>query len=77
MSDNQKPLSIVLAFVPGGNIGEKAQRIGVSRQTIWWWLTGRKRPSAANCQRLAELTGIPAREIYYDDLRRLEDAQSG
>jgi DNA-binding XRE family transcriptional regulator len=58
------PIHQVLAKVPGGSSADKARKIGVSRQVVWMWETGRTRPGWKSCQRLAELTGVNAEDIF-------------
>ena len=57
------PMSYVMSKVPGETIVEKMAKIGVSRQTYYYWMQGRSRPSQRQADRLAELTGIPAVDI--------------
>lgn len=57
------PMSYVLSKVPGATIVERSDAVGVSRQTYYFWLQGRSRPSLPQAERLAELTGIPVEEI--------------
>jgi DNA-binding XRE family transcriptional regulator len=57
------PMSYILARVPGETVVEKSAAIGVSRQTYYYWLHGRSRPSQPQAEKLAELTGIPVGDI--------------
>lgn len=57
------PMSYVMSKVPGETIVEKAANVGVSRQTYYYWVQGRSRPSLPQAERLAELTGIPIGDI--------------
>lgn len=57
------PMSYILSKVPGDTIREKVENVGVSRQTYYYWIQGRSRPSLPQAERLAELTGIPIRAI--------------
>ena len=63
------PMSYVMSKVPGETIIEKMEKIGVSRQTYYFWMRGRSRPSPRQAERLAELTGIPI-----GDIRLLEES---
>jgi DNA-binding XRE family transcriptional regulator len=58
------PIIDVLDKVPGSTWAEKGKRIGVARQVVWMWATGRTRPSWRNCERLERITGIKAEDIY-------------
>jgi transcriptional regulator with XRE-family HTH domain len=61
---NERPkLTYVLSKVPGNPITEKAETIGVSRQTYYYWTQGQSRPSLPQAERLAALTGIPVGDI--------------
>lgn len=49
-----------------------AEKLGVSRMTVYYWLTGRQRPSASNFRRLCSHFGEPdavtlARELWLFD----------
>ena len=57
------PMSYILNKVPGETIMEKAEAVGVSRQTYYYWIHGRSRPSPQQAERLAELTGVPMADI--------------
>jgi DNA-binding XRE family transcriptional regulator len=57
------PMSEIMAKVPGATVVEKAAEIGVSRQTCYYWLQGRSRPSLEQAERIAELTGISVHDI--------------
>lgn len=59
----QIPMAYVLAKVPGETILEKSAAAGVSRQTYWYWMQGRSRPSRQQATKLAKLTGIPMMDI--------------
>ncbi|HEY2530302.1 MAG TPA: hypothetical protein VGJ20_20590 [Xanthobacteraceae bacterium] len=54
------PMSIILEKVPGASVIEKAKRVGVSRQTFYYWLSGVTRPNIKQARRLATLTGYDA-----------------
>jgi len=58
-----RPMSTILARVPGKSVIEKARAAGVSRQSFYSWLKGETRPSGAQAQVLAKLTGYSVEEI--------------
>lgn len=60
---NAVPMSKVLAKVEAGSIAAKARAIGVSRQTIYYWLNDITRPNEEQAKKLAKLTGFSADEI--------------
>jgi transcriptional regulator with XRE-family HTH domain len=61
---NVVPMSVVLDLVlPGEPIAAKAKAIGVSRQTVYYWLDGVSRPNIKQAQKLAKLTGYAVDEI--------------
>jgi DNA-binding XRE family transcriptional regulator len=57
------PMSFIMSKVPGETIAEKVANVGVSRQTYYFWVQGRSRPSRIQAERLAKLTGIPVSDI--------------
>lgn len=57
------PMREVLAQVPGTTIGDKAERVGVSRNTWYEWKAGKIRPSRQQAARLEQLTKIPAEKF--------------
>lgn len=57
------PMSQVIARVPGGSITAKARNIGVSRQTLHYWLDGAMRPDEKHAKTLARLTGLDVAAI--------------
>jgi DNA-binding XRE family transcriptional regulator len=57
------PMSYVLSKVPGATIVDRSEALGVSRQTYYFWMQGRSRPSLPQAERLAELTGITVEDI--------------
>lgn len=57
------PMSFILGRIPGHTITERAARVGISRQTYYYWLQGRSRPSPAQAEKLAEITGVPVADI--------------
>ena len=62
------PMSYIMSKVPGETIIEKMEKVGVSRQTYYFWMQGRSRPSLRQAERLAELTGIPVGDIRISEL---------
>lgn len=56
-------MASILDRLPGDNVTEKARLLGVSRQTYYYWLQGRSRPSFETAMRLSALTGIPLKRI--------------
>lgn len=60
---NAMPMKIVLAKMPEGSIAAKARAVGVSRQTIYYWLNDVTRPNEEQAKKLAKLTGFSAAEI--------------
>jgi hypothetical protein len=53
-------LEEIINLVPGASLPEKAKALGVTRQALWTVATGKVRPSDETCERLANITGIPA-----------------
>lgn len=60
---NAMPMSKVLAKVEAGSIAAKARMIGVTRQTIYYWLNDITRPNEEQAKKLAKLTGYDVTEI--------------
>ena len=56
------PMSEVLDKVPG-TIPEKARLLGVTRQTVHYWLNGTMRPGEKRARQLAKITGFSADAI--------------
>lgn len=57
------PMNDILAKVPGETQIAKARHLGVSRETLYGWVTGRSRPYPEQAKKLQDITGIPAHEI--------------
>jgi hypothetical protein len=57
------PMATILDEVPGDSAIEKAKKIGVSRQTYYYWLNGVTRPNKKWAKKLANLTGYDAGAI--------------
>lgn len=60
------PMSQVLAKMPG-TVADKAKHLGVSRQTVYYWLDGSMRPDEARAKTLAGITGFSVAEIRGHD----------
>ena len=54
---------ILDSIAPGDSLTARAKLIGVSRQTLYDWLSGKSKPNKMKAKRLAQLTGIPAEEF--------------
>jgi transcriptional regulator with XRE-family HTH domain len=59
------PMAVILAEVPpaGGSVIEKAKKLGVSRQTYYYWLDGTTRPNIIMARKIHRLTGIEIDKI--------------
>jgi hypothetical protein len=57
-----RPMTEILAAVPGSTITAKARACGVSRPTFYTWMNG-ARPKKAPAARLAKITGFSIAEI--------------
>lgn len=55
---------ILSGIAPGESHLARARKIGISRQTLYDWMSGKSRPSFRKAKRLSQLTGIPARDIH-------------
>jgi hypothetical protein len=68
---NAVPMSGILEKVPGETISAKARTLGVSRQTIHYWLNGDTRPDDVQARKLEKLTGFSVAVIRgrVDDYR--------
>jgi DNA-binding XRE family transcriptional regulator len=53
----------VLEKVPGDNLRQKAKELGVSRQSLYDWQSGKLRPRWPQAEKLAEVTGYKVHEI--------------
>lgn len=51
------PMQEVIDKIPGASVVDKAKRVGVSRQTIYYWIYGATRPNAKQARRIARITG--------------------
>jgi DNA-binding XRE family transcriptional regulator len=52
-----------LIAMTGETTTERARRLGVTRQAIYDWASGRSWPNRATAIRIAELTGVPVEDI--------------
>lgn len=52
-----KPMSVILRKVPGASAVQKAKRIGVTRQTFYYWRDGITRPNKIQAKKLSKITG--------------------
>ena len=64
---NAMPMSEIINRMPDGSIPSKARMLGVSRQTMHYWIEGRMRPRWPMAKKLEKLTGISAEVIRGDD----------
>jgi transcriptional regulator with XRE-family HTH domain len=60
---NATPMATILEKVPGESISAKARTLGVSRQTIHYWLNGDTRPDEVQARKIEKLTGLSVAEI--------------
>jgi transcriptional regulator with XRE-family HTH domain len=59
-----EPMSMILTHVlPGESVAAKAKALGVSRQTLYYWINGTTRPNIKQAKRLAKITGVPIEVI--------------
>lgn len=54
------PMRHIVMKVPGETIVAKARILGVTRQTIYYWLREETRPDPEQAKKLSRLTGINA-----------------
>lgn len=54
----KKPMSEIIAKIPGKTMVAKAQAAQVSRQNLYAWQRGVYRPTGSQAEHLAKLTGI-------------------
>ena len=66
MSDVHPLIGFRLRQIPVLSQRQLADLLGVSRETIWRWETGARKIEASRLPQIAELTGIPARELRPD-----------
>jgi hypothetical protein len=57
------PMKKVLDLVPGTNVTDRCERIGISRNTYYAWYRGEIRPNKHQAKRLQQLTGYPAEKF--------------
>jgi DNA-binding transcriptional regulator YiaG len=68
---NATPMAAILEKVPGESISAKARTLGVSRQTIHYWINGDTRPDDVQARKIEKLTGFSVAVIRgrVDDYR--------
>jgi DNA-binding XRE family transcriptional regulator len=52
-----------LIAMTGATVTERARNLGVARQSIYDWMSGRSWPNNATANRISKLTGVPVDEI--------------
>jgi DNA-binding XRE family transcriptional regulator len=52
-----------LLAMTGATVVERARNLGVARQSIYDWMSGRSWPNNATARRISKLTGVPVDEI--------------
>jgi len=50
-------MTVILEKVPGQTAAQKAQRLGVSRSTFYYWLGGVTRPNDIQARKIKRITG--------------------
>lgn len=65
------PMRDILAKIPGDTLKDRAEAIGVSRQTMYVWMHERFRPGADQAAIISKLTGTPVWQIR--DLQESDD----
>lgn len=65
------PMRDILAKIPGDTLKDRAEAIGVSRQTMYVWMHERFRPGADQAAIISKLTGTPVWQIR--DLQEGDD----
>lgn len=63
--EDARPLSELVAYRERENLSraELADKFGVSRETIFRWETGQRRPDKAFIPQISKLTGVPILEL--------------
>lgn len=61
----ENPMPKIIAKIPpvNGSIADKADTLGVARQTVYGWLDGTMRPNWRRSKQIARLTGVDATVI--------------
>jgi transcriptional regulator with XRE-family HTH domain len=49
-----------------------AEQLGVSRQAMWYWETGRRTPRPEHVKKIAQLFGVPAAQLLPAQPRKVE-----
>jgi DNA-binding XRE family transcriptional regulator len=52
-----------LLAMTGATVAERARNLGVARQSIYDWMSGRSWPNKSTANRISKLTGVPVEEI--------------
>lgn len=60
----------------GLSIAQVAAEMGVSRNSIWLWETGKGTPLIGNLRKLANLYGVPAGELLSEEVNENADGAS-
>ena len=60
---NAVPMRKVIAKMEGGSVSAKARTLGVTRQTIYYWLNEVTRPNEEQAKKISKLTGFSVAEI--------------
>lgn len=63
------PMADILEKIPGDGYRERAEAIGVKRQTVYLWAEEKFRPNAEQAAVIAKLTGEPAAHIRADGFK--------
>jgi transcriptional regulator with XRE-family HTH domain len=59
----QTPIAEILNRMTESTTPQRAERLGVSRQAIYSWLSGRTRPNKKAAKKIAKVTGVAEAEI--------------
>lgn len=59
----------VARVVAGLGVGEAAEKLGVTPQSIWHWETGRRTPRRSSLARMAELYDVAVDQLTGDALK--------
>lgn len=57
------PMRDILMQVPGDSLTDRAKKLGVSRQTMYVWMSEKFRPTRVQAKRIAKATGVPIEHI--------------
>jgi transcriptional regulator with XRE-family HTH domain len=67
----------VLRVGKGWSLETLAERLGVSRQAVWYWETGQRLPRAEHFERIAEVFEVQQQELIQPAPRTVSASQSG